>query len=595
MRLLVILILILTAFLTLSTILLDNLNNLPTKLIGLTQEILILFMFIILASFIKNKKIKSFIIFTFFAIFYTIYTLQTLSLYLTGDVLNIASFANATQAYLLLNSSMILKIAIALIIFWGFIKLINSSIDTKFIVRVIIFFIILGSYMELIKYKHSLGKIDTLMPIKSFYETAKNYYSFKKSKVSKLTKDDINLAKKFNIYINLNKKKPFEKDYLYKKDFPFKQISTKKPNIIVFYIESLSARLLEPYNKKMSSVTPNIKDFAKNSMVVKGYYNHATPTAPALYGQNCSLYPLLRYDDFNKEANPLKHLKLNCIANYFKKANYNTVYLTHSRGTYSYIKENLHLWGYQDIFLWKNLLKKYLPNDKELILGETGLSDHQMMRALVNFLKENNSSKPLFLGVSTIETHIGFEPNSTDGLKYKDGSSNTLNMIYNFDDAFKIFWDYFKNSKYYKNSIVILTADHALYPNIDYKKVAGDDWISSVYDKISLIIYDPIHKMPKNYSINASSIDLAPTLAHLANLPKSQKNSFLGTSIFDTKEYNNSFGISAYRDFNFYIDKNSSVVNVKIKYVDDKELKKEYNSLKNIMKFVEYLQNVGRF
>ncbi len=600
MKLLLKLLAIFAIFLLIEYFYLHNLDNFLLNQIGLTQEILVLFMAICTILFIKNKRVKLISSTLILATFFLIFSIQILSLKITGDLVNIATVANAGQFMLLLNSSMVINILILASLFFVIYKIAKTLLSTKYLEVFIILLITIALYAKLINYKHSLGKIDTLMPIKGFYETINDFLKLQQTKVSKLSKDELNIAKEYNIKIDPTKKRPFQKEYIYKTSLSIKDNSgTKKPNIILFFVESLSARLLAPYNSKMDSVTPNIKDFAKNAMVVKGYYNHATPTAPALYGQNCSLYPLLRYDDFNKEANPLKHLKLNCLAHYFTKAKYNTIYLSHSKGIYSHIKENLHLWGYRDIYLWKDLLKKYIPKDKEIILGETGLSDHQMTRALVNYLKEYNSTKPFLLGISTIESHVGFEPNSIDGIKYKDGSSNTLNMIHNLDDAFKIFWNYFKTSKYAKNTIVILTGDHALYPNIDYQKVAGKNWIPSVYDELALIIYDPIHKLPKTFNTNSSSIDLAPTVINLANLPKKDKNSFLGTSLFDIKEYNNSFGISAYPDFKFYLNKNGKVVNKKIKELtdsyEDKELKKEYYSLKKMMQYIYYLQSVDRF
>ena len=225
-----------------------------------------------------------------------------------------------------------------------------------------------------------------------------------------------------------------------------------------------------------------------------------------------------------------------------------------------------------------------------MILGEAGPSDHQMLLGLTNFLKNTKSTKPLFLSVSTIETHVGFQTNPVDGIKYKNGENETLNLVHNYDDAFGIFWNYFKNSKYTKNTIIILTGDHALYPNTDYKKVAGEDWIPSVYDDLSLIIYDPIHVLPKELTVNASSIDLAPTVLQLLDINPHQKNSFMGTSIFDNKAHNTSFGISAYSDFNFYLNDNGVIINKKLKDVHNKNIQLTYQSLHHVLEYANYLR-----
>jgi phosphoglycerol transferase MdoB-like AlkP superfamily enzyme len=386
---------------------------------------------------------------------------------------------------------------------------------------------------------------------------------------------------------------PFEKKVLYKDAFPFETIKQIKPNVIILFVESLSARLIGAYRDGMKEVTPNIDQFAKDSMVVKGYYNHATPTAPGLYGQHCSIYPMLTFTDMNQELNPLRCIKFKCMPRFCIDNNYSTIYLTHSRKHTTNIKEDLSIWGYQKSLHWRDFLNQYLDGEED-ILGEIGSSDHQMMRATANFFKKD-IKEPFLVGLSTIETHVGLKPNSVDGLSYKDAKSDTLNMMYNFDDAFGLFWKAFKKSKYYDNTIVILTGDHTLYPNNDFKKVAGDDWTPSVYDELSLIIYDPIHKLPKEYQVNATSVDLAPTVLHLLGIKKENKNSFMGTSLFDKKENNTLFGVSAYSDFNYFYNIDGKVVNSKIEYIKDKNDKKIFNSLVNIMKYSKYLRQNGYY
>ncbi len=575
---------------------LDSIIKFKVSSVGLIQEILILFILISILLFIRVKNITYYISLFLIFLYYIIFVLQLLSVNITGEVLNVASFANANQMFLLINSTMIINLFIFTLLFSFIVRVSTYLKSVQLSENIIFILVILFLYKELLSYKHSLDKPTTFMPASNFYNTSKLYYNLNRVSVKEINVYDKSIAKKFNIDLDDKKLKPFEKDYIYKKSLKSINISIKKPNIIVLYIESLSARLLSPYNKSMRDVTKNIEDFANYSMVVKGYYNHATPTAPGLYGQHCSLYPTLTYDDFNRDINPLKLLDLNCYPKYFAKNGYKTIYLSHSRNIYSHIGRNLALYGYRDIFLWKDLVKKFLPKEEELVFGETGLSDHQMMRALVNYLESiKDSKKPFLLGLSTIETHVGFEPNSIDGLKYKDGKSNTLNMLYNFDNAFGKFWSYFKNSKFAENTIVVLTGDHALYPNVDYKNISSDRYIPSVYDKLSLIIYDPMHKQPSYLYVNSSSVDLAPTLAALVGLNSREKNSFIGNSIFDNKDNNSSFGISAYPDFNFYMKNGSHYINSKSKYISDKNITEEYKSLKKLMYYILYLQKIDRF
>lgn len=571
--------------------------------INLLLELFILTFLLLFLTFLPNKLriLKVMLMTISITFFFIIFTAQELSIQTTDHTLNLVVLNNFSQFLLLLNATMTLKILTSILIFLVILKLLFSIKTRLFYVPIVGLVSISILYYLTLQYKHSetfkqvIKNQHILSPIKDLYSLIKLNEKIKNKKmISSLSSKDLEVAKQFNIHISPSKLYPFEKTTLYTNTLPFPSIQNIKPNIIIFFIESLSSRLLSPYNQNMVNVTPNINDFAKESMLIKGYYNHATPTAPALYGQHCSLYPVLTYSEINNQSNnPLFNLDLKCMPHFLKKNQYTTYYFSHTKGTYTNMQKNLTLWGYDKVYLANNIVKHYLPNNK-IFLGEPGLSDHQMTKAVVNFLKKE-SHTPFLLGMSTIETHTLFSPNKMDGITYLSGENSTLNMIHNFDDAFKTFWHYFKTSKYYHNTIVILTGDHALYPTKDYQKIAGRKWIPSEYDDLAFIIYDPIHTLPNTYHTLSTSIDFAPTILHLAGMNPNNKNAFLGTSLFDTKDYNNSFGMSAYPDFHYYLHINSQKINKTIQKTKNIKYKEMYHSLRNILEYTQYLQENHRF
>ena len=555
--------------------------------IGLFEEIAALLFLAIALTFIRNSVVRRAAIFTLFLIYFIIFTIQSISVEIIGSTINLITLKNATEAALLINSAMIIKLLFYLAVFMLFITLllkIRLSKKEKYILLSILLALFFLSKYTI--HKHFAHEY-LFRPAKNLYTLIRyELLGSKELTKAELQPEDITLAHKFNIEINSsNGLEPFSKEYFYKDPLPFKRVGRAKPNVILFFIESLSARLLSPYRKSRKGLTPNIADFAKHSMVVEGYFNHTTPTAPGLLGQNCSFYPLYTHEDMDYKGNPLEKLHLKCMPQYFGEYGYKTYYMSHSRAYYANIKNNLKIYGYQNRYFWRDFLHRFLPGE-DVILGEAGPSDHQMMRGLVAFLKQKGLKEPFLLGVSTIESHVGRKTNPIDGIKYGDGKSSTLNLIHNLDDAFGKFWNYFKRSKYAKNTIVILTGDHALFPNRDYQKVAGKDWIPSIYDHLTFIIYDPTHTLPKRYKVNANSVDMAPTLLHLAGVPNS-KNNFLGRSIFDRREYNNSFGVTVYKDMNYYYNMDGKLINEKYRYMK-KEDKKIFDSLKRLVRYYQY-------
>mgnify|MGYP005671996979 CR=1 FL=1 len=121
-----------------------------------------------------------------------------------------------------------------------------------------------------------------------------------------------------------------------------------------------------------------------------------------------------------------------------------------------------------------------------------------------------------------------------DGIKYGDGKNKSLNTIHNADKAFGEFWDYYRNSEYTKNTILIVTSDHCSYHEKSHVKAfGGKDYQRIFVDKIPLMIFDPEKNLPSHFDASsASSLDLAPSLVHYMGL-ENAPNSFLGTSIFE--------------------------------------------------------------
>ncbi len=136
------------------------------------------------------------------------------------------------------------------------------------------------------------------------------------------------------------------------------------------------------------------------------------------------------------------------------------------------------------------------------------------------------------MGLYNFGTHafLDIMPN---GVKYGDGSNPVLNRLHNFDYEVGKFLDYFLASDYAKNTLLILTADHADYPDKSYREISEKNDQPLFVDRIPLIIYDPSHDLPPVYDAHGrTSIDFAPTLLQLLGV-KNADNSFLGTSLFE--------------------------------------------------------------
>jgi len=354
---------------------------------------------------------------------------------------------------------------------------------------------------------------------------------------SSLSQDDINILQQFGITLHPLEKYPLVKSSVYQSRSPLvglKVTEPMSPNVILIFVEGMSARSLEVYGARYAGLTPNLVKFANRSIVVDNYWSHTAASYRGMKGQLCSLYPL--HDDAKiPEAEAASYsASYYCLPHLFLESGYYSQFINAHETSTSYLDEMMPALGF-DLTLSAELLsRRYLRNEKAARSG--ALSDHQFFRALSGVLQENNLIRPgkkFFLSSYNLGTHAFFDV-APGEIKWGDGSNNSLNTIHNFDHAFGEFWESFMRSPYADNTVVILTSDHCHYTESSFVSAFDDrDYPKLFIDKIPLMVYLPGNGSRIAYDArNATSVDLAPTLAHILQLPNGV-NPWIGTSIFE--------------------------------------------------------------
>lgn len=311
--------------------------------------------------------------------------------------------------------------------------------------------------------------------------------------------------------------------------------SAKKLNLIVFFSEGVSAKLLHAYRDYFPNLTPNISQFAQHAMRVDNYHNHTFATYRALAGQMCSIYPVGRL---------FQQVNYQCLGHQLQDAGYSTNFYLSQRLANTDLEMVLNKSGIERVHGATELLRlspeekfqsfKILP-DRKLFDGVLAALDKQQSAA----------DQPFMLGVYNFETHTGARLLEADknAAKVSDRESNGeqyLATFKNLDQQFGRFWSYFKDSDFYHNTVVIFTSDHATFPSRDYLdqiEARGVENYSKIFvDDIPLLIYYPGMRGGTAYdAMGTSSIDFAPSVLHLLGIKKVSAP-FLGASIFAERQ-----------------------------------------------------------
>jgi lipoteichoic acid synthase len=376
------------------------------------------------------------------------------------------------------------------------------------------------------------------------------------------SKADSEVAKNYGITINPESSFPMMRREVYRGLPPFENVSgsDQSMNVIVLFAEGFSARMLNVYGSKYEGISPNIDRFAADSnvMLVDNYYNHTAATYRGLHGQLCSIYPILGGNGgWDNGFDSLDFKQYFCLSHYFNDLGFETVFVDTHRKDHAFVDEMMRNLEFQKVWTAEEMARRYL--DGAIPLRHDALTDQQLFDALIGILTEMQVGRkqPFFLGLYNLETHAWADV-GRDGKKYGDGTNNSLNTIHNFDYAFGRFWNYFKQSPLAENTVLILTSDHAHYPEASYAdaaKVYDANYKKVFVDRVPLVIYDPSRATPNVFDANYSTtIDFAPTLLHYLGLPN-VSNSFVGRSLFEReRKLKEGIGISSFGNDHYLID-----------------------------------------
>lgn len=383
------------------------------------------------------------------------------------------------------------------------------------------------------------------------YLTAKSFYRYYKKPKNDQSIDPEILKKleKFGFFYNQENSYDTykEKTYSGQEKFLASKFLSKKPNVLIVFFESLSSRLTGVYNEQNKALTPGLINFSqdKNTTIFRKYYNASTPTVTGVLSQLCSFLPPTGQDDINKQGNTTYDYP--CLPELLKKyGNYKSAtYVTAVKKDYAHKGTIIENTGVDEILGTDELsgLIKEAPKS-------WGYSDHQMFPVFLKLAQEKKD--PFLLMLSTIDTHPPYNL-SRDMGKFGDGKSNLLNSVRSTDDAFSKFWEDFKKSELYSNTILITVADHAIFPaayssDTEKKLLLNSDHRITFYDENLFMVYVPDSKLPKEIKVYSSGIDFSPTVLNILDL--NVPNFFEGLSILgERKKYPNILGMNEYELF----------------------------------------------
>ena len=294
----------------------------------------------------------------------------------------------------------------------------------------------------------------------------------------------------------------------------------EQPNLIIFFAEGVGTEIFDIYNDLGLNLTPNLNAFAEQVLHFENYFSHTAATYRGIRGQLSSSFQFFEgFENGIQGTAALLDTEIISLQDILGERGYATTMVNP--------EPNLLRWTRYAEQLGFDYLISGTQQDWRNLFGRDILTDYNNFQLVYQEARrKNEENHPFFIVSYVLETHLGFESMATFG----DGANNYLNKYHNLDNAFGHFWENFRSSPLYDNTIVIFTSDHPAFPTPEFQRTFQTNR-TQFLGTIPLMIYYP-GVQPAVIDVGGrNSISLAPTVLDIMGLAETP-NYFLGNSLF---------------------------------------------------------------
>ncbi len=233
-----------------------------------------------------------------------------------------------------------------------------------------------------------------------------------------------------------------------------KVLNSTRPNILMIILESFGNSLIGPLGGD-SLTTPCFNRDIREGLIFSNFYasgNRTDKALPAIL----SGYPAQPATSIIKE--PKKTQSLPSLVRILNGLNYKSSFWYGGDINFANFNSFLIASGFHQIITMDN----FDPSDYN---SKWGVHDNILFDALRDSMM--NIKQPFFRVVLTLSSHEPFEVPMAPVFDGKDNLTKFKNSVYYTDKTVGAFLDWAKDSDWWKNSLVILVADHCRRNSLD--------------------------------------------------------------------------------------------------------------------------------
>ncbi len=224
-------------------------------------------------------------------------------------------------------------------------------------------------------------------------------------------------------------------------------LNTKRPNIILIALESYTFRFIESLGG-LPHITPRINELVQEGILFNNFYSSGDRTDKGIVSI-LNGYPSQPATSIIKD--PKKTKSLPYLNKVFRDQGYRTEFTYGYNIDYSNFRSYLINAGFDHITHSQDF-------PQELNTSKWGVHDHYVFDKF--FDEAQASAEPFFKVMMTQSSHEPFDVPMKTVIEGDDEVNRFLNSAYYTDQSLGAFIDKAKQSNWWKNTLVVITADH---------------------------------------------------------------------------------------------------------------------------------------
>ena len=305
-------------------------------------------------------------------------------------------------------------------------------------------------------------------------------------------------------------------------------VKVNKPNILLFIVESFSAKVLEPFGG-WEGVAPRVNELCDESVIFKNIYASGSRTDKGLVA-TLSGFPALPTNSIIKYPDKVQTLPF--LSKDLKERDYHTGFYYGGDVNFANMRSYLVAGKFEYI-------SDMFDFPKRLHASKWGVHDEFLLQRV---LEECNESRyPFFKTVLTLSSHEPFDVPLESKFAGEDEFSKYLNAVYYTDSCLGEFISAAKVSSWWDSTLILITADHGVrHPRSNPIFYPENFKIPLIITGGALNIQDTV------IFKQGSQVDLSYTLLQMLNMETNEypysKNLFSSDNNFAYFAYNKGFG-----------------------------------------------------